>query len=157
MNLGIVEVQMAKPPRMWVTIEDYLLIAERVLEIDARRLARMIPLGSVSAALAAPYAQVAGQCFYEDEVQRAGVLCARLIEAFLPDENRAVAFLCMLEHLERARLRFEHPPRGQAETAGLIKLLASGDISEADFVAWLRERVSPASWTGWCDPGQPAA
>ena len=87
--------------------------------------------------------RVAGRDFYPEEVQRAAVLCSRLIEAFLPDENRAVAFLCMLEHLERAGLRFEHPPRGQAETAAVIKLLASGDISETDFVEWLRERVSP--------------
>jgi death on curing protein len=118
-----------------LSIEDLLLIAEAVLGIPAERLAGATRLGSAASALAAPerYAALA---------DRAAVLCSRLVRSHpLPDGNKRVALLAMLELVARNRGIWQTPVGGQDEIAATIDRLASRRLSEGAFVAWVREHV----------------
>jgi hypothetical protein len=57
-------------------IGDLLLVAERLLGIDAERLKLDVNIPSAESALAAPFAGVADQMFYEHPVQRAAILAS---------------------------------------------------------------------------------
>ena len=48
----------------------------------------------------------------------------------------------MVEFIERNGYRFEHPPGGLMETAEMIEKLAAELITEAEFSAWLGDRIS---------------
>jgi death-on-curing protein len=125
-----------------IDIGDFLLIAERVLGIDAKSLRRASRLGQAESALAAPFAGFASDFFYPDPAQRAAIVCSRIIRNHpLPDGNKRVGYLCMLIQLERAGLVFKHSAGGQDETADVIEAVAASRLSEEAFVEWVRERT----------------
>ncbi|HMJ03834.1 MAG TPA: Fic family protein [Conexibacter sp.] len=128
-----------------LTIEDLLLIGEAVLEIPAERLARATRLGAAASALAAPFAAVGdhGPDRYPGLADKAAVLCSRLVRNHpLPDGNKRVALLAMLELVARNRGVWTPSKGGQDELAGTIERLASRELTEAHFVAWVRARIS---------------
>jgi len=127
-----------------LSIEDLLLIAEAVLEIPAERLARATRLGAAASALAAPFAAVGdhGPERYPALADKAAILCSRLVRNHpLPDGNKRVALLAMLELVERNRGIWLPPPGGQDEIADAIAALATRELTEARFVRWVRARV----------------
>lgn len=118
-----------------LSIEDLLLIAEAVLGVPAERLARAVRLGAAGSALAAPDR-------YPALADKAAVLCSRLVRNHpLPDGNKRVALLAMLELIARNDGRWTEPPGGQEEIAATIERLAARAITEAAFAAWVRARV----------------
>jgi death-on-curing protein len=129
-----------------LSIEDLLIIGEAVLEIPAERLARAARLGAAASALAAPFAAADGHRDpYPALADKAAVLCSRLVRNHpLPDGNKRVALLAMLELVARNGGRWTAPPGGQDEIAATIEDLATRDLSEAAFCAWVRERVLAA-------------
>lgn len=125
-----------------IEIADFLVIAERVLGIDANVLGRMARLGEAESALAAPFASSGGAVFYPDPAQRGAIVCSRIIRNHpLPDGNKRMGYICMLVQLERADLTFTHPEGGQDETADVIEALAASELTEEAFVEWVRERT----------------
>jgi death-on-curing protein len=131
---------------MVVSIEQFLLVAEAVLGIDADRLETVTKIGSAESALAAPFASYGGHDFYPHPIQRAAVLASRIVRNHpLPDGNKRVALLMMDLYLEEHGCRITCP---QAEIAHAIESLAAGRNSEDYFHMWLISRTEKGPKTG---------
>ncbi len=126
-----------------LSVEDLLIIAEAVLGVPAEGLARATRLGAAASALAAPFAAGEGSGDpYPQLAEKAAVLCSRLVRNHpLPDGNKRVALLAMLELVARNHGAWTPPPGGQDEIAATIEELAARELSEAAFAAWVRARV----------------
>lgn len=121
---------------------DFLLIAEGALRTPAEELARTVLVSSAESALAAPFATFGGIDFYPDAVERAAICCSRIIRNHpFPDGNKRVGYECMREMLDRDCIPWPRPSRDVDEIAGTIEALAAREISEAEFVAWVRART----------------
>lgn len=120
---------------------DFLLIAEAILEVDAKALARMTQVPQAESALAAPFASFGGIVFYEDPVERAGIVCSRIVRNHpLPDGNKRVAYECMIEMLFRSGIDWKSETVAGGD-AQMVEGLAAREISEPAFIEWLRVRV----------------
>jgi death-on-curing protein len=74
---------------------------------------------------------------YPDLIDKAAVLCVRLARNHpLPDGNKRVAYLAMLEFL--ARNGIEWMPHSVDETVTTIERVAAGQVSERQLADWLR-------------------
>lgn len=121
-------------------LEDYLLIAEAVLGVRAETIKHATKLGLAESALNAPFASYGGEDFYPGPADKAAILCSRIVRNHaLPDGNKRVGLLCMLEFIERNGLIWITV--GQTELAQTIEWLAGGTLSEEDFIAWVRSHV----------------
>jgi death-on-curing protein len=130
----------------YLDLADGLLIAEAVLDIKpspgtgrAHRSARV--------GLHAPRAAFGGEEAYPDLAVKAAVLCAHIAKNHgLPDGNKRVAFLAMVEFLERNGYEWT-PPLGDEDgeiTDRTIRDVAASDLSEetiAEFTAWIKSCV----------------
>jgi death-on-curing protein len=75
--------------------------------------------------------------FYPDEIDQAAVLCVRLARNHpLPDGNKRVAYLALVEFL--ARNRVEWAPPAVDETVVMIEGAASGRVTAGELAEWLR-------------------
>lgn len=132
---------MAEP----LELSDLMVAAEFITSVDADRLLRMTRVGLAESALAAPHATYAGVDFYPDDRDKAGILCSRIVKNHpIPDGNKRLGLMLMLEFLARNRMVFTMPGGGNDEIADHIERLAAGTLPEPDFVAWVRELVRPA-------------
>lgn len=122
---------------------DFLVIAEVHTGIDASVLADMPNVRNLgSAALAAPFAGVAEVEIYTDFHAKAAVYCSRIIRYHpLPDGNKRAGYDVMREFIDRNGASFKHPSDGLDGTALAIEKLASGELDEAGFIDWMRERI----------------
>ena len=126
-----------------VDVADFLLLAEAVSGIDAAVLAS-IPhvVARAESALAAPYAEFSGVKFYEGLPLEAAVLCSRLLRNHpLPDGNKRVAYLCMIELIRRNGCEWR-PVAPAAERAEMVERLASRELSEDEFAVWLERQIA---------------
>jgi len=125
-----------------LSVEDFLLIAENVLGIPAERLAHETRLAAAATALAAPFAVRGGRERHVTLAEKAATLCIRLVrDRPLVVGNEQVALLATLELVARNHGVWIPPLGGQDEIAGMIALLAAGQLSDAAFLGWIRERV----------------
>ena len=119
----------------YLDLEDFLLVAEAVLQIPAEDLARITRLDLAESALHAPAATFGGVEFYPDLASKAAVLCSRIIRNHpLPDGNKRLGYLCALEFVARNDGSWTPPaedPEGDA-TVAAIEALAAGELSEPD-------------------------
>ncbi len=123
----------------YLDLADYVLIAEAVLGIPAESIARWPGIGLAESSLHAPAAGFEGVELYPDVIDKAAVLCVRRARNHpLPDGNKRVAYLAMLEFL--ARNRVEWMPSSVDETVATIEGVAAGKISERELADWLRAR-----------------
>ncbi|HEX4806870.1 MAG TPA: hypothetical protein VFU94_13300 [Conexibacter sp.] len=119
-----------------LTIEDLLLIAEAVLDVPGERLARVTRLAVAEAVLAAAARR-------PTLAEHAAALCHRLVrERPLPCGNKPVALLAMLELVSRNHATWLPSSGGAMEVAMTIERLASGELSDAAFTAWVRRHVA---------------
>jgi death-on-curing protein len=126
----------------YLDLADYLLIAEAVLGIPAEQIARWPGIGLADSALHAPAASFEAVELYPDVIDKAAVLCVRLARNHpLPDGNKRVAYLAMIEFL--ARNGVEWMPPSLNETAATIESVAAGTIPEHELADWLR-RTGPS-------------
>lgn len=124
-----------------IGIEDFLLAAESVLEIDAEQVARATKIPLAESALAAPFASFSGHDFYEQPIQRAAVLASRIMRNHpLPDGNKRVALIMMDLYLEQSAFRI---PAGPTELDRTFRAVAGRTMTEEDFVVWLGSNVEP--------------
>lgn len=120
-------------------IEEFLLVAEAVLGIDADRLKTVTKISSAESALAAPFATYGGHDFYPHPIKRAAVLASRIVRNHpLPDGNKRVSLLLMILYLEEHGWQVSCP---QTELAKAIEDLAAGKNSEDYFHMWLISRT----------------
>jgi death-on-curing protein len=123
-------------------IGDLLAVGERLLGIDARRLKLVVNIPAAESALAAPYAGVADQMFYEHPVQRAAILASRIMRNHpLPDGNKRAALYLMDLALEQDGYRFAATPE---EIDDMFRAVAGRTQTEDYFIAWVCSRTSRA-------------
>jgi death on curing protein len=121
----------------YLDLADYLLIAEAVIDVPADEIARWPGIGLAESALHAPAASFEGVELYADVIDKAAVLCVRLARNHpLPDGNKRVAYLALLEFL--ARNNIEWGPPSVEETVATIENVAAGTLSERELADWLR-------------------
>jgi death-on-curing protein len=121
----------------YLDLADYLLIAEEVLGVPAETIAGWPGAGLAESALNAPAASFGGIEFYPDLIDKAAVLCVRLARNHpLPDGNKRVAYLALVEFL--ARNGVEWAPPSVEETVAMIERVAADSITERELAEWLR-------------------
>lgn len=121
----------------YLDLADYLLIAEEVLGVPAETIAGWPGIGLAESALNAPAMGFAGVEFYPDPIDKAAVLCVRLARNHpLPDGNKRVAYLALVEFL--ARNEIEWAPPSVEETVAMIEGVAAGKVAERELADWLR-------------------
>ncbi len=109
----------------YLDLADYLLIAD------------WPGIGLADSALHAPATVFGGVEFYPDLIDKAAVLCVRLARNHpLPDGNKRVAYLALVEFL--ARNGIDWTPLSTEETVTTIEGVAAGEISERELADWLR-------------------
>lgn len=125
-----------------INLAEFLVVAERVLGVNAKALKSAAKLDAAESALAAPFMGFGDVLFYPDPAQRAAIVCSRIIRNHpLPDGNKRTGYLCMLVQLDRAGLTFTHPENDQDATADAIEALAARDLTEEAFVDWVKARA----------------
>ncbi len=124
-------------------LEDLLLIGEAVLGTTAEAIAAATRLPLAQSALDAPFAAAEGGTDrYPGLAAKAAVLCSRIVRNHpLPDGNKRVALIAMLELVARNGGCWAPPPGGQEEVARTLERLAARELSEQAFAAWVHERV----------------
>lgn len=104
-------------------------------------------------ALHAPTDSFSGIEFHPDLATKAAVLCTRIVKNHpLPDGNRRVGFVCMIEFCLRNGLVWTPPPgdeEGEASAQIILDLAAGPGDQEAiaALAGRIRDRTSP-------EPGQ---
>lgn len=123
-------------------LADLLLIAEAVLGERAETLVRIVLIPSAESALAAPFATFGGIDFYPDPTERAAVCCSRILRNHpFPNGNNRVGYECMREMLERDGIPWPRPSEDAEEIATMVERLAGREVSEEEFVRWVRKRT----------------
>jgi len=128
-------------------LADFLLIAEAVLEIPAKRIAQESSLHLADSALHAPLACFGGEDFYPDFALKAAVLCAHLVKNHpLRDGNAPVALVATIEFCQRNGHPWRPPPGDEdgAVTARRLMDLAAAPLTRdtvAELAAWIGERI----------------
>jgi death-on-curing protein len=126
-----------------IELADYLLLAEAVTGIRARDLANARHVvARAESALAAPFAELGGVEPYGGLATKAAILCSRLVRNHpLPDGNKRVAYLCMIELIRRNGCEWA-PVATAGERAAMVERLAAREILEADFATWVAAQVA---------------
>jgi hypothetical protein len=65
-----------------IDLHTYLAIAAEVLDVDSDTITRITNIPLAESALHAPFASFGEEEFYADPVEKAGVLCSRLIRTY---------------------------------------------------------------------------
>ena len=132
-------------------LADFLLIAEAVLEIPAKRITENSSLHLADSALHAPMASFGGTDAYPDFATKAAVLCAHLVKNHpLKDGNAPVALIATIEFCQRNGHPW-WPPAGDEDgevTAARLTALAAEPLTEAtveDLAVWMEERMGTAT------------
>lgn len=126
-------------PVEYLSLAEFLLIAEVATGVPAETLARLPNLGLAESALIAPAASFQSVDFYPDFADKAAVLCAHIVRNHpLPDGNKRVAFLCLVEFVERNGRGWPKSERDPDEAVAMIEAAAAGALSEAQLAAWIR-------------------
>ncbi len=135
----------------YLDLADFLAITELVLEVPADQISRISRLELAESALHAPAASFGGIEFYPDLVAKAAVLCTRLVKNHpLPDGNKRVGFVCLIEFCLRNGLSWSPPPGdedGEASAQVILDLAAGPGDNEAitTLAEWIRDRTSHPS------------
>jgi len=129
-----------------IDLADFLLIAEAVTGLRAAELGTAPHVvARAESALAAPFAGFDDTDIYPDLVTKAGILCSRVLRNHpLPDGNKRVAYLCMIELVRRNGATWR-PVATVRERVDTVERLASRQLDEADFVTWLAAQVGDVS------------
>ncbi len=129
-------------------LADFLLIAEAVLGIPAKKIAEDSSLHLADSALHAPMATFDGTEAYPDFATKAAVLCTHLVKNHpLKDGNAPVALIATIEFCQRNGHPWS-PPEGDGDgavTAARLMALAEEPLTEAmvaDLAEWIRERMA---------------
>jgi prophage maintenance system killer protein len=133
----------------YLDITDVLLIAERLAGVNAGELQRLAPMHRLEAALLGTSAAIDGEERYVTTVQKAAVLCARLLQApALSSHNLQVAWVSTREFLVRNNAVWRHDLTSASELVQVLRELERGKLSEHEFAGWLEGLVDEVSVPG---------
>lgn len=125
-----------------IEIGDFLVIAERVTGVPAEHLARnQQTVAAAEAALGAPWAGFGDVELHPTFAEKAAVYASRIVRYHpLVDGNKRVAWVVMREFIAR-NSREWMPAASREEEAEMIERLAASQVTEAEFTAWVTERI----------------
>lgn len=132
----------------YLDLADFLAISELVLGQSAEDIAFVSRLELAESALHAPGASFGGVEFYPDLVVKAAILCTRIVKNHpLPDGNKRVGFVGMIEFCLRNGLTWTPPPGDEdGEVSARVILESAAGTGDQDAVAalaeWIRERTA---------------
>ncbi len=127
----------------YLDLADYLLVAEAVLRVDAEDIARFAGIALAESALHAPAAGFGDVEFHPGVERKAAVLLHHLVRNHaLPDGNKRVGYLCMLEFLARNGLVWQRSDGDADETVGMVESVAAGDTELESIVVWITRRTA---------------
>jgi death on curing protein len=129
----------------YLSLADFLIIAEAVLGVPAEVLYRICDIGAADSALKAPSACFGDFEGYPTMAQKAAVLTYRLCRNHpLIDGNKRVAYLTVREFVARNGYTWT-PPEGDDplgdETVKVMWDLAAGQLTEKELTVWVAERI----------------
>ena len=127
----------------YLDLTDLLMIGELVLGVPAYDLAKSGRMELAESALHAPAASFNGKEFYPDLAVKAAVLCAHLAKNHpLVDGNKRLAFVAMVEFVERNGWEWTPPTGDDGEVTDLVirRVAASplDDTTIAELADWVR-------------------
>lgn len=126
----------------YISLAEYLWLAEQVTGIDAPVLAKASRLELADSAQHAPAAGFGGQDFYPDLIDKASVLTCRLAWNHpLPDGNKRAAWASLLLFLDLNGVGWNPDPPNTDEAEIAMFAVAAHELDEERFSIWLRERV----------------
>jgi death-on-curing protein len=126
----------------YITLAEYLWLAEQVTGTDAAVLAKASRIDLADSALAAPAAGFGDQEFYPDLYDKAAVLVCRLAWNHpLTDGNKRAAWAALVLFVDLNGGRWEPDPPDVDDAERTMMAVAAGEIDEATVSAWLRARV----------------
>ena len=133
------------PAVAYLDLDDFLAIAASRAVLDtspeAALAATRVELAIL--ALIAPAATFGGEEFYPEVEVKAAILASRLIRNHpLPDGNKRVAWLAMRIFLALNGRDWSAAGDSVEDVVEVIRRLAPREMSEGDFVDWVRARVS---------------
>ncbi len=132
----------------YIDLADFLAISELVLQEPGGDIAWVARLDLAESALHAPAASFGGVEFYPDLATKAAVLCTRIVTNHpLPDGNKRVGFICMIEICLRNGPTWTPPGAdedGDASAPVIVELAAgSGDDEPIETLAdWIIDRTA---------------
>lgn len=99
-------------------------------------------VSQAEAALAAPFAGFAEVEVFPTFAGKAAAYASRLVRHHpLVDGNKRAARVVMREFVMRNGRSWRAAPGGDDEEAEVIEQLAAGTLAEADFIAWVADRI----------------
>ena len=128
----------------YLDIADFFVIAETILGADAKTLATKHAVDRADSALHAPQAGFGETDIYASLAEKAAVLCSRLARNHpLPDGNKRVAFISMIEFLDRNDHRWLPHENDPESTVELIESVAANRVEEQEFATIVASRIAP--------------
>ena len=126
----------------YLTLAEFLWLAEQVTGLPSSTLAKASRMELADSALHAPQAGFGEAEFYPDLYDKAAVLTCRLAWNHpLPDGNKRAAWACLLLFVDLNDGRWEPDPPNVDEAESAMLAVAAGEVDEAWFATWLRDRV----------------
>lgn len=122
-----------------LTLPEVLIIAEAVTGIDAEILVRVSRIELLESAIAAPRAGFSDYDLYPEFVDKAAVLCSRIVRNHaLPDGNKRLGWQSLVVFCDINGYELMAEPD---EAVEFIQSLAAGIISEPQLAEWIRSHI----------------
>lgn len=122
-----------------LTLPEVLIIAEAVTGIDAEILVRVSRIELLESAIAAPQAGFGDYELYPEFVDKAAVLCSRIVgNHALPDGNKRLGWQSLVVFCDINGYELMAEPD---EAVEFIQSLAAGIISEPQLAEWIRSHI----------------
>lgn len=126
----------------FITLAEYLWLAEQVTGKDAATHARTARIDLADSALHAPHAGFGDAGSYPDPYDKAAVLLCRLTWNHpLVDGNKRAAWASLVLFIDLNEGGWDPDPPNIDEAEAAMFSIASGDVDEAWTAEWLRDRV----------------
>ena len=122
----------------YVSLSEFLWLAEQVTGIDAEVLARSSRLNLADSALHAPQASFGGQDFYPDLIDKAAVLACHLAWNHpLVDGNKRSSWASLVMFLDLNDVVWDPDPPDVDEAESAMLSVAAHKVDEAWFATWI--------------------
>lgn len=126
----------------YISLAEYVWLAEQVTGIDAAVLAKAARIDLADSALHAPSASFGGEEFYPDIIDKAAVLTCHLAWNHpLPDGNRRAAWAALVLFLDLNGVVWSPDPPDVDEAEHAMLAVAAHDVEAPWFAEWLRSHV----------------
>ena len=129
----------------YLSLAEYLWLAEQVTGIDAGTLAKISRVELADSALHSPSAGFGDQDFYPDLIDKAAVLTCHLAWNHpLLDGNKRAAWAALVLFLDLNDMVWDPDPPDVDEAEAAMLAVAAHDVDENWLADWLRQRTKPA-------------